>query len=74
MKIGKIVDIHPKDAWYDQLEFLMGTLWDISEMNEQHYAGYLGGAAKVVGDAISCDGFEMETTYFYRVKFEPINN
>lgn len=32
--IGKLIEIHTDDAYYIGREYLLGTLWEISEMDE----------------------------------------
>lgn len=32
--IGKLIEIHPRDAFYEDRESLLGTIWKIDEMDK----------------------------------------
>lgn len=87
MKIGKIVDIHPADAYHCDLEFLLGTLWDISEMKNfrPDDPEYLGGVAYYAGynevefpsnwikeEKVTTHFSKADSTIFHAVKFETV--
>lgn len=62
--IGKLVELHPDDAFYCDGEFLIGTLWEISEMYDAgklSNTAYLSGMATYVGTS----ALEYVSNYFH---------
>ena len=58
--IGKLIEVHEKDAYGKDEEFLLGTIWEISDMGIWHrnlpeITGYSFGKAVALEDIPSLE-------------------
>lgn len=82
--LGKLVEIHPRDAWYGDREALIGSIWEldgvtvwtVEDSADETVIGYSHGKIYYRDDAPTAEFTEFmagdNSMFFFAVKFEPI--